>query len=410
MSYEERLFLEACGASGPLRFEVTDPTMAEVRSQEVEQPTLVVGSDPAADLVLDDSSVEPFHALFQVIEGRLFAVDLESATGLRWGEIPRTAGWVNRGQPLRIGRYLIRLVGGDREEEKSLVQPAPTSSRFVSRVNPPGVSVEFRLATASTGKPDHRDVLDRVLVLAGRSERCKLRVQGQSVAKFICALIRTAEGLWMTNILPSQGATVNGAFCRCARLEDEDVIQLGNFNVRVTYNDTAHTPNPRASNGHATASLSPASRHRGIDHTIMPADEASPDVLLRPLLELAGSELEPNSSPFGQALMMMVRLLGDVHRDHLSLVRDELTEIRRLSQEMARLRSETPQDQPRQLLFTNGEASNGASRAPENTARFEYPPRPHPEAVPELIADRLEAWERERQSRWRKILNVLTRD
>ena len=73
--------------------------------------------------------------------------------------------------------------------------------------------------------------------MAGSSERCKLRVEGRNVAKFICALIRTPEGLWMTNVIPTVGATINGAYCRFARLEDDDVVQLGNAKVRVLYNE-----------------------------------------------------------------------------------------------------------------------------------------------------------------------------
>jgi len=171
MSDEGRLFLEACGATGPLRFEWADPTTAELRGRDIEQAAFVVGHDPAADLVLDDPSVEPYHAFLQIVDGRLFAFDLGKTDGLRWGEIPRAAGWVNRGQPLRIGRYTIRLIGGDREGGESIVEPAPTSSRYVSRLNLPRVVLEFRVATEGKDGRYQRDILDRVLVLAGRSER-----------------------------------------------------------------------------------------------------------------------------------------------------------------------------------------------------------------------------------------------
>jgi predicted component of type VI protein secretion system len=408
MSDEGRLFLEACGATGPLRFEWADPTTAEVCSRDIEKAAFVVGHDPAADLVLDDPSVGPYHAFLQVVEGRLFAVDLGSTHGLRWGEIPRAAGWLNRGQPLRIGRYTIRLVAGDREGGKSIVQPAPTSYRYVSRLNLPGVFLELRVAAEGKDDRYQRDVLDRVLVLAGSSERCRLRVTGRNVAKFIYTLIRTAEGLWMTNIFPTEGATVNGVFCRFARLEDDDVVQLGNSKVRVLYNDPAQTPIVRAPDGQAAASLGPASQPRAIGGMAIPVDESSPEILLPPLLEQAGSELGLQSSPFGQALVLMVRLLGDVHRDHLTLVRDELAEIRRLSRDMEKLRGEMAQPVPRHLPLPHSDSPNGPSHMADSSSQLEDAPRPHPEAVPEIIGERLEAWERERQSRWRKLLRLLT--
>ncbi len=137
-------------------------------------------------------------------DGRLFAFDLGSTGGLRWGEIPRAVGWVNRGQLLRIGRYTIRLVGGDREGGDSIVEPAPTSLRYVSRLSLPGVAVEFRIASQGKQAGRQREELDQVLVLCGRSDRCRIRFDGHPAAKVTCTLIRTPKGLWMTNVLPTE--------------------------------------------------------------------------------------------------------------------------------------------------------------------------------------------------------------
>ena len=408
MSDEGRRFLEACGASGPLRFEWADPTTAEVRSRDIEQPALVVGRDTAADLVLDDPSVEPFQAFLQVVDGRVFAFDLGSTGGLRWGEIPRAAGWVNRGQPLRIGRHTIRLVGGDRDGGDSIVEPAPTSSRYVSRLSLPGVAVEFRLASGGKQSGRQREVFEHVLVLGGRSKRCGIRFESDHAAKFNCTLLRTPKGLWITNVLPTDGAKVNGAFCRFTRLEDEDVVQLGHLSMRVMYNATANATLVSASSGQGMVSLGPANQPRaiGIGGTVAPSDESSPELLLRPLLEQAGSDLGMASSPFGQALMLLVRLLGDVHRDHLTLVRDELAQIRRLSLEMDKLRGKVRQPEPEHLPLPGAHSSNGAGHAADFSSQTEDTPRPHPEAVQEIVSERLEAWERERQSRWRKLLEI----
>jgi hypothetical protein len=355
--------------------------------------------------------VEPYHAFLQVIDGRLFALDLGSTDGLRWGEIPRRAGWVNRRQPLRIGRTTIRLVGGDREGE-SIVEPAPTSSRYVSRLNLPRVVLDLGVAIEGKDGRHQREVLDRVLVLAGSSERCKLRIGGHQVAKFGFAMIRTPNGLWMTNILPSAGATINGALCRFARLEDDDVVQIGQCRVRVIYDDTDKTSIVRAPNHQANANLRPASQPRAIGEMVMASDELSPELLLQPLLELAGSDLgSTSSSPFGEALVLMVRLLGDVHRDHLALVRDELAEIRRLSRDMENLRGEMRRPEAQRLPAPRTNSSNGADHMADfgSQLEFEDAPRPGPQAVKEIISERLEAWERERQSRWRKLLRILTK-
>ncbi len=409
MSDEGRLFLEACGASGPLRFEWIDPATSEVHSRDVEQPVLVIGHDPAADLVLDGPSAEPFQAFLQVVDGRLFAFDLGSTGGLRWGEIPRAVGWVNRGQLLRIGRYTIRLVGGDREGGDSIVEPAPTSSRYVSRLSLPGVAVEFRIASQGKQAGRQREELDQVLVLCGRSDRCRIRFDGHPAAKVTCTLIRTPKGLWMTNVLPTEGARINGAFCRFTRLEDDDVVQFGHLNMRVMYNATAKATLVRSPSSQAALGLGlgPASLPRASGGTVIPIDESAPEIL-QPVIEQAASDLGQASSPFGEALVLLMRLLGDVHRDHLKRVRDELAEIRRLGVEMDRLRGKTRQPQPPHLPLPHPDSTNGSAHPAGFDSQFEDAPRPSPEAVQEIVSERLEAWERERQSRWRKLLRLLT--
>jgi len=212
----------------------------------------------------------------------------------------------------------------------------------------------------------------------------------------------------MTNIRPTEGATVNGALCRFARLEDDDVVQLGHFRIRVTYNDTAKTPVVRAPDRQASASLGAAIQPRAISGMVIPSDESSPEILLQPLLEQAGSELGLPSSPFGQSLVLLVRLLGDVHRDHLTLVRDELAEIRRLSRDMDKLRGEMRQPEPGHLPLPHTDSPDGAGHVADFNSQLEDAARPNPEAVQEIISERLEAWERERQSRWRKLLRLLT--
>ncbi len=410
MSGGGRLFREACGATGPLRFEWADPTTAELRSRDIEQAAFVVGQDPAADLVLDDPSTEPFHAFLQLIDGRLFAFDLGSTDGIRWGEIPRRSGWVNRGEPLRIGHTTIRLVGGDRAGE-SIVEPAPTSSRYASRLDLQRVVLEYGVASAGKEGRYQREVLDRVLVLAGSSDRCKLRLGGHQVAGFVFTMVRTPKGLWLTNILPRNGATINGASCRFARLEDDDVVQFGQCTIRVIYSDADRTPVVQAAPRQSAAPAGPAISARTIGEMVMSPDESSPEMLLQPLLELAGSDPGSSSSPFGEALVLMVRLLGDVHRDHLSLVRDELGEIRRLSREMEKMRGEMQRPVAPNLASPHPAPTNGAAHLVDFGVPLEREdvPRPGPEAVNELIGERLQAWERERQSRWRKLLRILTK-
>jgi hypothetical protein len=409
MTDEGRLFLEACGASGPLRFEWIDPTSGEVRGAEVGKPAFIVGADPSADIMLDDSSLQPFQAFFQVVDGRLFAFDLVSSGGLKWGDVPRSAGWVNRGQPLKIGRYVFRLVDGDREGGESIVEPAPTSSRYVSRLPLPPVALEYRVTSDSKHTDRQREFIDRVLVLCGRTDRCRIRLDVQQALKFATTLIRTPTGMWMANVLPSEGAMVNGAFCRFARLEDEDKLQLGNLRVRVVYSPTTtSTSIVRSSSNPLPVSLGLPNQPAPLAGPVNLA-ELLPELPLQPFLEQTGASQGLTSSPFGQALVLLMHLLGNVHRDHLTLVRDELAQIRRLSVEMDKLRGKTQQPERPHVPLRPASPSNGTGHAADLKSQPEaMPSRPSPEAVQEIVSERLEAWERERQSRWRKLLKLLT--
>src|SRR3954466_16195975 len=58
--------------------------------------------------------------------------------------------------------------------------------------------------------------------------------------------------------------------------------------------------------------------------------ELVPEVILGQLRGGAGPAPEAASAPFHHALLMLVRLLGDMHRDHIEVVREEMEQIRRL--------------------------------------------------------------------------------
>jgi hypothetical protein len=142
----------------------------------------------------------------------------------------------------------------------------------------------------------------------------------------------------------------------------------------------------------------------------VPGDELLPEYVLGSLLDRAEPSPGMSSSPFGQALLMLVRLLGDVHRDHLELVRSELEQIRRLGHDISAVKARA---EPTPALNPAVAAPNGSGTPVDSAPAQEHPvvsPEcPDPSAVHDLVSERLVAWERERQSRWRKVLELLVR-
>ena len=117
------------------------------------------------------------------------------------------------------------------------------------------------------------------------------------------------------------------------------------------------------------------------------------------------------SSPFGQALILLIRLLGDIHRDHLKLVREELAQIRRINLEMkatgAGLASPDPDPGTGTKAATVEDAA--ANGDPEPGPGAPHPRLVDPEAVHSLVWERLVAWEQERRSRWQRVIELLVK-
>lgn len=393
MSTGSGLFLEACGAAGPVSLAWDDPVTGERQARAFDRPVVLVGRNLEADLVLDHPSVGLRHAYMQLVDGRLFAVDLGSRGGLSWGGVPRPSGWVDRSRPVRIGTTTVEVTG-EGAEPGADPGPRPTSRRFVSRRALPDVWLEVR---EGDEKP-RRVPFDRPLLLVGQSEHCQLRLGGPETSRFACGLVLTPRGVWMVDLLSSRGVTVNGAVSREARLEDGDQVGVGDQVVRVLY---AGSSGVRGSAGVATLATRAAS-----EGVLATGGAPSVEAVLLPFLDPEGPALDgPSSSP-GPALMMVLQLMGNLHRENLELVRGELREIRRLGREMTALKAQ---------LLAPDRPADGSETAPAPAVPLLGPgPGPPPVSrapmeVRHVASQKLADWERERQGRWRHILALLGR-
>jgi hypothetical protein len=92
MSGDRGQFLEACGASGPLRLEWDDWETGRLVARDFERPAVLVGRNPRANLVLGHPLVGLRHAYLQLVEGRLFATDLGAVRGCTGAGCPGAVG------------------------------------------------------------------------------------------------------------------------------------------------------------------------------------------------------------------------------------------------------------------------------------------------------------------------------
>lgn len=236
-------FLGACGATGPLRLAAERPRVFGPVSVALEKPFALIGSGVHADLRLDDNQVSHRHLYLQVYNGRVFGIDLGSRTGTHWNNGRQPFGWLDLGQSLWIGRHRVYL-----EEDESSNKPAaempqePLLSRDFQLPNLPPVSLEFVKGGIHQGgklRPA-RCAINRVLVLLGRTDGCKIRLMDSSVSKFHCSLVRTPRGVWVVDLLSRNGIWVNGTKVPWARLEQGDRLEIGEFVLRLRYDDTEY--------------------------------------------------------------------------------------------------------------------------------------------------------------------------
>src|SRR4051794_26668585 len=81
----------ALGADGEFRLRVGDAGSGRV--VEIARPFALIGRVAGADVQIEDRAVSARHVYLHLDRRGLFAVDLATRTGTRFGGAPRSAGW-----------------------------------------------------------------------------------------------------------------------------------------------------------------------------------------------------------------------------------------------------------------------------------------------------------------------------
>ena len=321
---------------------------------------------------------------------------MESRTGVRWGGERCASGWVNAAGvdigPFRVSvrdAAPVAAAGGE---------PEPISRAFAL---PAAAEVTLDLSLAAAGQPAWR--VSRVLVLFGRSASCRVHLGGQGVSSLHAALLRTPRGAWIVDLLTPRGITVNGTSVRYARLEDNDEVGIGPHRVGV-----------RLGWSGLPARVEALTASRAMDPPQVPAS----------VLEEFARMQEMMADQFQQALMTMFRMFGGMHQEQMKLIREELAQIRDLTDEqrslqerLARVERGAEDPESLRLRLARESLSDGEdsvpSPAPALTARppsLKAPTRDESAASIDLhlqIARRLASIRDERQSRWQKLIGSM---
>ncbi len=432
-------FLSACGSSEPLRLSVAmrDDQASEIWS--FRQPFLVIGRRPESDLVIDHWQVSRRHAYLQLIEGRYYCVDLGSRTGTHGGDSAERAGWIERGRVVQIGPYAVR---------PEWPQSSPT---------PPGLlpAVTWELPGRALGGAVWR--MDRHLALIGRSLSCRIRIVEPDVSKFHCSVVLTPVGVWAVDLLGQSGIFVNDEPVRCARLEDGDSLRIGRHTLRARYETPPKAlpaPSPRADAVSDPGTPGPSSPPatfdpvfpawgarpfdelpvrfspevgQGLAHQVPPGMPGLPGGVVDPSVNLLIHQFslmqQQMFDQFHRTMLMMFEGFAAMHREQSASIREEFDRVRQLSEEIESLRRETARLADLVTSRPSPPPSPGPPRPPH--ASGVSPPNsrpigPHPirpplapPSDPEIdihakLCLRLASIESERQTRWQKILGMMS--
>lgn len=427
------LFLAACGSSEPLRLGVGQRDQLSPEARSFRQPFLVIGRRPESDLVLDHWQVSKRHAYLQLIEGRYFCVDLGSRTGTHGGDSAERSGWLEPDRPIQIGPFTVL---------PEMPSVGPKTSDF-------SPSVTWELPGRALGQSLWR--MDRHMALIGRSPACKIRIVEPDVSKFHASIVLTPMGVWVVDLLGQNGILVNGQPVRYARMEDGAELRIGRHLLRARYNSPP-LPLPRPRPTMPETSDHPGSLAR-VEPTFLarfprPLDPALPARLGSPTshdlaaIQGSGGPIDPSVNllvhqfgmmqqqmfdQFHQTMMMMFEGFAAIHREQANSIREEFEQVRQLSEEIESLRRETARladeaarsnsPRPRSSAgpghFSSGRSTGEerppALRPPDPTIKRANIPEPDPQTdIHSQLLLRLSTMQNERQTRWQKILNMMS--
>jgi pSer/pThr/pTyr-binding forkhead associated (FHA) protein len=416
-------FSEACGLVGALKIRLEG---VESAGLDDFGPYLVVGRRRLSDLRIDDPDVSRRHAYFQVVAGRIFCVDLGSRTGLDWDNGRQLVGWVDPSKGVAIGPARLRFEFEGIAEDTSGAEGNLPISRSFRWYDLPEVSLDF----IGAGSEHVSWQVSRALVFLGHSSICRVKLPGPDVAGIHAALLRTPSGLWVVDLLGPGGTTVGGKSIRHARLEDGDEIELGGHRIRIRLGRPARPgagPNlvvmPKGRGTLPETTAAGPSAERGDSGPGWQDLMGSADPTAARLFDEFRRMHQKTTEQFQQAILMMFRM----HQDQMDLIREELSRLDRLEEELKALqegsnrgdRRRTPRAQLR-IVSAESTPSRSAGRdsgPPERSVPGDRSPREEtsspPSEVPDthaLIARRMAEIAGERQGLWRKILASLSAD
>ncbi len=153
---------------------------------------------------------------------------------------------------------------------------------------------------------------------------------------------------------------------------------------------------------------------QGIAPVELPDPMKGAEALLIPLVSQFSQMQQQMFEQFQQTLLMMAQMFGNLQREQMALIRQELQQIQELTRQLHLLQSErmrpsaSPQPASGQAAALSSPAPSLRWKPTASTAKADTPSAKLGDPdVHVWLSQRLSALQQERQSRWQKVLSMV---
>ena len=383
-------FFEDCGGREPLRVELWPQGGGVSVTAEFRKPYVLVGRGRGADMGVDNDDTALRQLYFQLLGGRLYAVQLSDEYPTARGDQLWRSGWVSPDDRFGVHRTNLRVMNPDQGSGGD----AGDNPQAVARSREP-------LFTLECGRPTDpaRSVTNfRPLLLIGRAAPSKVRVRHRSLCPTHAAVVSTPRGFWLVDLSYEGGTRVNGEPVSVARLRHGDEFHCGDVPFRFglpSHSDRAGR----------TTLVVPASSALA---ALGPADPASPDTLqVRAVLDQVAQVQQHSFEQFRQVLGTVMQMVGVVMADQRAFVKDELDRMERLTLALARPQHAAPPTQGLALPALAAAPDPASPALAPARLPAAAPPVPPPSATDvhlhNWVESQLQGLQRDQDTLWGKL-------
>ncbi len=413
-----------------LSVRVCDDVHGVEKVYQLQQPYAILGPGSGTDVTLPAvGNAKPRRFYLQAVDAGVVAVELASRRPM--GVRPVSARLIGPGDPLRVGPY---AVVAERSSGNGSPFPAPLGGPHSAKFSNDLMEDTWLFFVNGHSRTTRKSVrhLRESLTLIGRSKRCHLKLSHPRISRFQCSIVRAGNEFWAVSLSRRNQLRVNGNLVTNSRLTVGDILSVGPFRMQLQQGARPGSSPCLMLNGavDAAASVEGQSAPKEIPEAAMgeaPAEGelsqgisqeweavrcASDNDVVSLVEQFTAVQhlLMAQSQQQASMLLHLIRNVQTGHENQQSLLREQISAIQGISNELQTWRAELEQQAVQSLpRLVDGRIPPSQ---PVSGAIGEPVPERIPKTAEEIqahasLSERINFLERERKSIVQKIIRLL---